>query len=67
MTGSMNFKYFWLDLYLEMYVLRLGRFSMVYGSLGTLVIFVLWVYYSSAILLLGGEIAFLLEKGRSRI
>ena len=44
------------------YVLHLGRFSIVYGSLSTLIIFFLWIYYSSAILLLGGEIAFLLEK-----
>jgi len=44
------------------YVLRLGRFSMVYGSLSALAIFFIWVYYSSAILLLGGEVAFLLEK-----
>jgi len=44
------------------YVLHLGRFSMVYGSLSTLIIFFLWIYYSSAILLLGGEIAFLLEE-----
>jgi membrane protein len=46
------------------YILHLGRFSMVYGSLSTLAIFFLWVYYSSMILLLGGEVAFLLEKGR---
>jgi len=44
------------------YVQHLGRFSMVYGSLSTLAIFFLWIYYSSAILLLGGEVAFLLEK-----
>jgi membrane protein len=44
------------------YVLHLGRFSMVYGSLSTLAIFFVWVYYSSAILLLGGEVAFLLEE-----
>jgi len=49
------------------YVLHLASFSMVYGSLSTLVIFVLWVYYSSVILLLGGEVAFLLEKERNRI
>ena len=48
------------------YVCRLGRFSMVYGSLSTLAIFFLWIYYSSAILLLGGEVAFLIgEKERS--
>ncbi len=44
------------------YVQHLGRFSMVYGSLSTLAIFFLWVYYSSVILLLGGEVAFLSEK-----
>jgi membrane protein len=44
------------------FVLNLGRFSVVYGSLSTLVVFVLWVYYSSAILLLGGEIALLIES-----
>ncbi len=44
------------------YVLHLGRFSMVYGSLGTIAIFFLWIYYSSAILLLGGEVACLMEK-----
>jgi len=46
------------------YILHLGRFSMVYGSLSTLAIFFLWIYYSSAIILLGGEVAFLLEKRR---
>lgn len=49
------------------YVLNLGKFSLVYGYLSTLVIFVLWVYYSSAILLVGGEVAFLLERAKGRI
>ena len=50
------------------YVSHLARFSMVYGSLSALAVFFLWVYYSSAILLLGGEIAFLLDrKGKSTI
>ena len=48
------------------YVVNIGRFSLVYGSLSTLIIFVLWVYYSSAILILGGEIALLLEKEGNR-
>lgn len=48
------------------YVVNLGRFSLVYGSLSTLIIIVLWVYYSSAILILGGEIALLLEKERDK-
>jgi membrane protein len=48
------------------YVLHLGRFSVIYGSLSALAVFFLWIYYSSAILLLGGEIAFLLEKKKGR-
>jgi len=45
-------------------ILYLGkfRFSMLYGSLSTLAIFVFWAYYSSSMFLLGGEIAHLLEE-----
>jgi membrane protein len=45
------------------FVSHLGAFSVIYGSLSTLAIFFLWLYYSSAILLLGGEIAFFLNRG----
>ena len=38
------------------YVYNLGKFSVVYGSLNTSVIFVLWVSYFAAILILGGEV-----------
>jgi membrane protein len=46
------------------YLLYLGktRFSMLYGSLSTLAIFVFWAYYSSSMFLLGGEIVHLLEE-----
>jgi membrane protein len=44
------------------YVLNLGRFPMLYGSLSALALFFFWVYYSSTIIILGGEVAFLLEK-----
>ena len=46
------------------YVLHLARYSLYYGSLSTLAIFVLWVYYSSTILVVGGEFAYFLEEGR---
>ncbi|MGC1404851.1 MAG: YihY/virulence factor BrkB family protein [Thermodesulfobacteriota bacterium] len=46
------------------YVVHLARYSVLYGSLSTLVIFVFWVYYSSAILILGGELAYFLEEDR---
>jgi len=47
------------------YVLHLGRFSAVYGSLGTAAIFFFWTYYSAAILLFGGEMAALLEEEKN--
>jgi membrane protein len=49
------------------YVTHLGKFSMVYGSLSTMAVLFLWIYYSSAILVLGGEIAFLLDMRGKKI
>jgi membrane protein len=46
------------------YILHLGRFSFLYGSVATLAIFLLWIYYTAAIFLFGGEIASLLEQGK---
>jgi membrane protein len=43
------------------YVAHLTRLPIIYGSLSAVVAFVFWVYYSAAILLLGGKFAFLLE------
>ena len=48
------------------YVVHLARYSIVYGSLSTLVVFVFWVYYSSTILVVGGEFAYFLEEDRQR-
>ena len=46
------------------YVVHLAEYSIFYGSFGTLVIFVLWVYYSSTILVVGGEFTYFLEEDR---
>ena len=46
------------------YVVHIAGYSFFYGSLSTLVIFVLWVYYSSTILVVGGEFAYFLEEDR---
>jgi membrane protein len=48
------------------YVVHLAAYSIFYGSLSTVVIFVLWVYYSSMILFVGAEFAYFLEKDRQR-
>jgi membrane protein len=48
------------------YVAHLAQYSIFYGSLSTVVIFVLWVYYSSMILVVGAEFAYFLEKDRQK-
>jgi membrane protein len=46
------------------YVVHSAVYSVIYGSLSTLVLFILWVYYSSVILIVGGEFAYFLEEDR---
>ncbi|MEN6507667.1 MAG: YihY/virulence factor BrkB family protein [Smithella sp.] len=46
------------------YIVHLATYSAFYGSLSALVIFVLWVYYSSVILVVGAELAYFLEGDR---
>jgi len=48
------------------YVVHIARYSNLYGSLNTLVVFVLWVYYSSTIVIVGAESAYFLEEDRQR-
>jgi membrane protein len=48
------------------YVVQLAGYSIFYGSFSTLVMFVLWVYYSSTILVVGGEFAYFLEEDRQK-
>jgi membrane protein len=48
------------------YIVHLATYSIFYGSLSTVIIFVLWVYYSSTILVVGGEFAYFLEEDRQR-
>jgi membrane protein len=48
------------------YVVHLARYSIFYGSLSTFIIFVLWVYYSSTILVVGAEFAYFLEEDRKK-
>ncbi len=47
------------------YATHLSRYSVIYGSLSTLIICFFWVYYSAAILLVGGEVAYFLDGERN--
>jgi membrane protein len=47
-----------------LYIVHIAKYSVFYGSLSALIIFVLWVYYSSVILVVGAELAYFLEEDR---
>jgi len=56
--GTIFFTITWLlaSRLFGLYVENFGTYNKVYGTLGAFVILLLWLYYSSLILLIGGEI-----------
>jgi len=49
----------------RIYVNFINSFAAVYGSLGLLVVFIVWIYCSCLLFVLGGEIMWILSKERS--
>lgn len=47
----------------RLYLLHVADFSKIYGSLGSVIILILWIYYSSMILVFGAELAYVHEHG----
>lgn len=47
----------------RLYVTYIANFSATYGSLGGVILLVVWIYYSSMILLFGAELAYVDEHG----
>lgn len=56
--GTIFFCSFWLlaSGIFSIYVNNLGTYNKVYGTLGAFAVFLLWLYYTSLIILIGGEI-----------
>ena len=56
--GSMFFCVFWLlgSWAFSLYVNALGTYNKVYGTIGTFAILMVWLYYSSIILLIGAQV-----------
>lgn len=50
----------------SIYLTRFANFVSIYGNLATVIIVVVWLYYSSMIFLIGGEFAFVYERRRAR-
>jgi membrane protein len=49
----------------RIYMNFINSFAAVYGSLGLLVVFIVWIYYSCLLFVLGGEIMWILSRERS--
>ncbi len=45
-----------ISLLYSTYINRFGNYSMIYGSLGGIIILLIWLYISSIIILIGGEL-----------
>ncbi len=49
------------------YIEHFGSYQLIYGSLGAIVILLVWIYYSAFIMLLGAEVGSELNHPRTRL
>jgi len=45
------------------YVIHVSNYARIYGPITAVIVFIIWVYFSAAILLLGAEVVAVLEEG----
>ncbi len=50
----------------DIYIRRYGDFQLMYGSFATIVVILIWIYYSSFIILIGAEIGSNYEEAKRR-
>lgn len=48
------------------YVPRFANYNAVYGSLGTMIILMVWIYYSSMVAVIGAEVAAITARAKKR-
>lgn len=51
----------------DIYIKNYAHFQRIYGSFGTLVVMLIWIYYSAFIILIGAEIGSNYEEVKSRL
>lgn len=58
LPGTLFFTLAWMGMsrLFGLYIEHLGQFNKIYGTLGTVVILLLWLYYTALVVLLGGEV-----------
>jgi membrane protein len=56
--GTMFFSFFWMlgSWCFSLYLSNLNAYNKVYGTIGAMAILMVWLYYTSLIILMGGEI-----------
>ena len=55
-----------ISLGFSFYVDNMARYSMLYGSLGALMILTLWLYLTGVVLIMGGELNHVLIQAREK-
>ena len=68
LPGSVVAAVIWIavSVMFKLYVRHFSDFGLLYGSLGTLVILMLWFYLSGVAILIGGEINATLEDAAAK-
>src|SRR5690606_27655292 len=53
-----------LSLLFQLYLDHFGRYDVLYGSVGAIIVLLLYLWFSSIVLLLGGEVNAVIERAR---
>ena len=56
-----------LSMFYSLYVERAARYSIIYGSIGTIIVLLLWLYLSAATLIMGAEFNSVLNLKKSEV
>jgi membrane protein len=49
------------------FVNNFGRYNKIYGSIGTLIVILLWIYFNSLILILGFELNASIDNAKKKV
>ena len=50
----------------SLYVSNIGRYSLVYGTIGAIVVLMLWLYFTGLVLVAGSEFNYLVLRLRQK-
>ena len=53
-----------VSLLFSLYVENAGRYSLIYGSIGAIIVLLLWLYLAASMMLIGAEFNYILDELR---